>query len=233
MSSPFQTRLLCAASLALFLLTNAYAADDPLAATLARMDSAAAAFKNLTAEVRRVSHTAVINEDTVDAGTLYVEKAKPNDFRMRLDFQPPNPKQVEFSGHTARVYYPKNNNVEEYDLAKYKGLVDQFLLLGFGSGSRDLEKVYDIRLGGADTIVGQKTVRLELTPKSKETLQHLKKVDLWISDATGVAVQQKLDQSGGDYMLATYTNMKLNDKLPDSIFRLNLPKDVRRERPQK
>ena len=231
MSAFLLRRLPCAA--ALFCLLPLAHAEDPLASVLAHMDGAAATFQNLTADFRRVSHTAVINEDTVDTGTLYVKRPKASDVRMRFDFQPPNPKQVEFSGHTALVYTPKNNEATEYDLTKQKGLIDQFLLLGFGSNSRELQKAYSIRMGGAETIGGQKTVRLELTPKSKEALEHLKKVDLWISDATGVAVQQKLYEAGGDYMLATYTNMKLNEKLPDSAFKLNLPKDVRHTRPSK
>ena len=41
--------------------------------------------------------------------------------------------------------YPKSNSVEEDDLGKEKGMIDQFLLLGFGSTSRrDLQDAYTI-----------------------------------------------------------------------------------------
>jgi outer membrane lipoprotein-sorting protein len=123
--------------------------------------------------------------------------------------------------------------VEEYDLGKERGMVDQFLLLGFGSSSKELQNAYSIRLGGPETVAGEKATRIELTPKSADVLAHLKKVDLWISDATGVAVQQKFYEPGGDYSMATYTNIKTDANIPDSALRLNLPRDVRRQRPQK
>ena len=50
-------------------------------------------------------------------------------------------------------------------------------------------------------------MRIELTPKSPDVLAHLKKVELWI-DAKGVAIQQKFYEPGGDYSVATYTNIK-------------------------
>ena len=53
---------------------GAPAADSSLAATLARMDEAAAKFKGLQADMQKISHTAVINEDSVDAGTIAVKR---------------------------------------------------------------------------------------------------------------------------------------------------------------
>ena len=96
--------------------------------------------------------------------------------------------------------------------------MDQFLLLGFGSSSKDLESAYTIRVAGAETLAGQAATHLELTPKSKEVLQHLTKVDLWISDATGYPVQQQFRLPGGDYRMVTYTNVKINPDLPDSAL---------------
>jgi hypothetical protein len=48
-----------------------------------------------------------------------------------------------------------------------------------------------------------------------------------------IAVQQKLYEPGGDYLLATYTNIKLRANLPDSAVKMDLPKSVKREYPQK
>ncbi len=212
---------------------GALGADNPLAATLARMDGAAAGFQSLSADMRKVSHTAVINEDTVDTGKILVKRGRSHELRMRIDIGQPNPKQVTITGRTAQIYYPNSNSVEEYDLGKYRGVVDAALLLGFGSNSRDLASAYSISLGGPETVSGQKTNRIELIPKSSEVLAHLKRVDLWISDVTGIAVQQKFYEPGGDYSLATYTDMQLNPNIPDSALKLDLPKGVHRAHPQK
>ena len=212
---------------------GAPAADGSLAATLARMDEAAAKFKGLQADVQKIAHTAVINVDSVDAGTIAVKRPKPYDIRVRIDFQSPNPRQVMIEGVKGAIYYPGINTVQEYNLGKSRSLVEQFMLLGFGSNSKDLESAYSIRLGGPETVAGQESTRIGLIPKSQDVLAHLKKVDLWISDAMGIAVQQKLYETGGDYLLATYTNIKLRPNLPDSAVKLDLPKSVKREYPQK
>ena len=131
------------------------------------------------------------------------------------------------------MYLPKAQTVQEYDVSKYKGLVDQFLLLGFGSTSKELATAYTVSYGGLETINNEKATRIELVPKSQDLLAHLKRVDLWISDASGVPLQQKLFSSGNDYDVATYSNTKINPNIPDAALKLNLPKGVKREYPGK
>jgi outer membrane lipoprotein-sorting protein len=85
---------------------------------------------------------------------------------------------------------------------------------------------------GEDAIGGEKADRLELIPKSKEVLQHLIKFELWIS-AAGYPIQQKFYFPGGDYQLATYSDVKINPEISESALKLHLPKNVKREYPQK
>lgn len=221
--------------LVLPLLLSTAARPNPagdLEAVLDRIDKAGAAFRSMSARVHRVSHTAVINEDNVDSGTMLVKRPKARDMRMLVDLTQPDPKTVAFQGRKLEVYYPKIHTVQEFDVGKSRELLDQFFLIGFGTSRADLEKAYDIRLLGPEALEGQKTERLELVPKSKEVLQHLNKFELWIS-GDGYPVQQKFYLPGGDYMLVTYADMKINPDLPDSALKLHLPKDVKREFPQK
>jgi outer membrane lipoprotein-sorting protein len=110
--------------------------------------------------------------------------------------------------------------------------LEQFLLLGFGTSRRDLQASYNLRLAGQDTIAGQKTSVVQLVPKSQEVLRHLHKLEMWVAD-NGYPLQQKFYLQGGDYELATYTNMKINPDLPDSALKLHLPNHVKKEYPQK
>lgn len=215
---------------------SAAAAPAPAAAlraTLDRVDQAAAGFKGMSAAVRRVYHTAVINEDTVDIGTMYLKRVRANEIRMLVNLTQPDERALAVEGRRAEVYYPKIKTVQEWDIERYRGLLDQFMLLGFGNTSKDLESAYTIRLVGSQTLAGQAATQLELVPKSKQVLQHLIKVELWINDATGYPVQQKFHMPGGDYQLVTYTDTKINPNLPDSALKLQLPKGVKHETPQK
>ncbi|MGD0361453.1 MAG: outer membrane lipoprotein carrier protein LolA [Bryobacteraceae bacterium] len=199
---------------------------------LDRINRAGAAFRTMSANVRRVSHTAAVNDDTVDSGMILLKRARAKDLRMVINFTEPDTKAFAFSGHEVDIYYPKMQTVDIFDVGKSKALLEQFLLLGFGTSRRDLQASYNLRLAGEDTIAGQKTAVLELVPKSEEVLRHLHKLEMWVAD-NGYPLQQKFYLQGGDYELATYTNMKINPDLPDSALKLHLPNHVKKEYPQK
>lgn len=203
-------------------------------AVLERIDKAGAAFRGMSAHLRRLQHTAVINEDNVDSGTILLKRAHRRDLRMLIDLTEPDPKTVAFQGHTLEIYYPKAATVQEIDVGtgKDRALLEQFFLLGFGTSRAELQASYNLRLVGPDTVGGQKTEILELTPKSKEVLQHLLKLEMWVAE-NGYPTQQRFWLKGGDYQLATYSEMQINPDLPDSSLKLKLPKNVKREYPQK
>jgi outer membrane lipoprotein-sorting protein len=203
-----------------------------LDAVLDRMDRAAAAFKSMSAKIRRISHTAVVNEDNVDSGSILLKRGRGHEVRMLIELTQPDPKSVEFQGHTVDIYYPKIQTVQEFDASKFRDLLDQFILLGFGTSRATLQDSYTISLVGTDTINGQKTDRLELKPKSKEVLQHLSKMEIWVAE-NGYPLQQKFYLPGGDYELATYSDMTINPNLPDAMLKLKLPPHVKKEYPQR
>ena len=201
-------------------------AEAPLDAALARLDQAAVNFKGMTANIRKLSHTEVVNVDDVYTGTIILKRIKLHDTRIRIDFASHRVQILTIGGGKAYSFEPKIKEAQEYDLGKYKGLVDQFMLLGFGSNSSGLRSAYTVTLGGADSINGEKTTRIVLVPKDKEVLAQIKKCEVWISDK-GWTVQQKCYQSGGDYVLSTYSAMKLNPVIADKDLKLELPKGVK------
>lgn len=201
-------------------------------AVLNRIDRAGASFHSMSAHLKRVSHTAVINEDNTDSGTMLLKRPHARDMRMLVDFTQPDAKTVAFQGQKVEIYYPKMETVQEFDLGKNRELLDEFLLIGFGTSRTDLQSSYQIRLVGSDTVGGQKADRLELIPKSKEVLKHLTKLEIWVA-GNGYPIQQKFYQPAGDYMVFTYSDMKINPELADSALKLHLPKNVKREYPQK
>jgi len=201
-------------------------AEAPLDAALARLDQAAVNFKGMTANIRKLSHIDLVNVDNVDSGTIMLKRIKLNDTRIRIDFTSPRQQILTVGGSKAYSFEPKTNVAQEYDLGKYKGVVDQGMLLGFGSNSSELRSAYTVTLGGADSVNGEKTTRIVLVPKDKKVLAEIKKCEVWISDK-GWTVQQKFYQSGGDYVLSTYSAMKLNPIIADKDLKLELPKGVK------
>lgn len=221
--------------LVLVAATSLLTADD-LQAVYGKIDAGAARFKGMTADIRRVTHIDLIGEDDVETGKIVVKRSKPKDIRMRIDIDQADhssPKQYAFAGTRADIYYPKTNTDEIYDLGKHRGLLEQFLLLGFGTTAAELRGAYSIRLLGTENVNGEPAWRLELLPKSKEVQQMFPRIELWISQASGIAVRQKLFENGKDYHLFTYSNIKFRSDIPDSEVRLDIPPNAVKTHPLK
>ncbi len=196
------------------------------------MDGLASTFRDMTAKIKRVDYTAVLKDTSVEDGTVKMKRAGSKDVRMLIEFGEPNPRAVAFEKTTLRVYYPRISTVDIYDLGKQRTLIDQFLLLGFGSTSVELKRNYALKLIGEAQIEDQPATLLELIPLAPSVLQYLKRAELWLSSG-GYPVQQKFDQPSGDYTQITYSEVKVNPNLSDDALRLKLPANVKRQYPQK
>ncbi len=197
------------------------------------MDQAAPKFTGMEADLTRITYTKVIDDKAVESGTIRLRKNGPKDLQVLVDFTKPDPKTAAFRGRKAEIYYPKLKTVQEYDLGKQSDLVDQFMLVGFGSTGKELRSAYSIKYAGEESIAGQKAHHIELTPTSAGMADKIRQVDLWIADSGGYPVQQRFTQTSGDYYLFTYSNVKINPALGDDALKLKLPKGVKREFPQK
>ena len=208
----------------------AYGADDSMQAVFARMDRTSLAFKWMTASVQKTAYTAVIDESSTENGKIMVLRARPHELKIRFDFEPPDAKQVTIDGTRAEIYYPKTNSTQTVVIGKQsKPMVEQLLLLGFGSTSQELQSAYTVRCLGAETAAGEPAHRLELTPKDKEMLQHFRKIDLWIADSNGIAVQQKFSEPGRNYNMAVFTHIDLQTRITEADLKLKIPKDARKD----
>jgi outer membrane lipoprotein-sorting protein len=202
------------------LLPSSLAADS-LSDVFARMDREALVFKGMTADLTDLVHTAIVNDDATEYGSIKLKRDKPGDTRILLEFTRPDAKAVSVEGTQVKVYLPKANVVQVYDASSKRGALDKALLLGFGATSGDLKASYDITYVGAETVAGQPADHIKLIPKpTNEARQMIQQADLWIGPA-GLALQQRFATSAsGDYRLATYFNMKVNPSVSDKDLRI-------------
>jgi outer membrane lipoprotein-sorting protein len=220
--------VVCLATLAV----AAKAPADTLANVLSRMDAAATSFQSMSASLNQVTHTAVIDQDDRASGTVRLKRT-PNGVLGMVEFTTPQPLIVAFHSRKVEKYYPKTNVVEEYDVDKFGEQLDQFVLLGFGTSGSDLQKNYQVRMVGSEPVAGKPATRIALTPKSKQALEYLKKAELWIPDDAAHPLQEKLWKNADDYVLVTYSDVKLNPSLSAKDFELRLPSGVKRITPGK
>jgi outer membrane lipoprotein-sorting protein len=197
---------------------------------LARMDAAGKSFKSLTADLQHIKYTAVVRDTSTETGRIFVRR----DEKMRIEITSPDKRTILRSGDSLYVYSPKINRVEEYDLGKNRSMVDQYVLLGFGTKSENVKKNYDVTLIGEDKLDNKSTLILELTPKSAQIRGQIAKIQMWVDEASWMPIQQKFfEPAEGDYFLFHYSNVKQNLKIDESEFKQDWPKNVSRIKPQK
>jgi outer membrane lipoprotein-sorting protein len=224
-------------SLLLLPCAAAFAGDDALQQVFQRMDKASVNFKGFTSNFTKIDHNELIEANDTSVGTFALRKSGPRSLQVleKIDTQEgkPNPVLTEFNGTRVTIYRPKANpdTATEYEFGKkYRG-VEEAAIGVFGGSSKDLQQDYKVAYGGAEAVNGQPAARLILSPNEPELAKMFPKMEIWISDATGMAVQQKFYEKGGkDYHLLTYSDMKLGP-VAESQVRLNLPRNVKKEHP--
>ena len=196
---------------------------------LKQMDREQGQFQSLTASIERTKVTVVVNDHSTESGHIEIRR----DGKMRIDLISPDQKTILRDGDHIYVYTPKIRRVEEYDLGKRRDLIDQLLLLGFGTSGDSVKKSYLITLQGEDSLNGQRVVHLELTPRADDVRKQISKIELWLNEGNWLPAQQQLFETGsGDYSIIRYSNVARNVPIPDARFRPAWPKGVTRVKPQ-
>jgi outer membrane lipoprotein-sorting protein len=198
---------------------------------LAQMDAAAKNFHSAEASFVWDQYQKVIDETDSQKGKIYFRR-QDSETQMAADIAEPDKKFVLYSGGKVQVYQPKIDQVTEYNPGKSRTDLESFLVLGFGGSGHDLLKAYDVKYLGTETVSGTEAAKLELIPKSARLRNNIARILLWIDPARGVSVQQQFFEPSGDYRLTKYSDIQVNQKLPDNAFKLKTTGKTRFVSPQ-
>jgi outer membrane lipoprotein-sorting protein len=198
---------------------------------LSQMDAAAKTFRTTEASFVWDQYQKVIDETDTQKGKIYFRR-EGGETQMAAEVVEPDKKYVLYSGGKVQVYQPKIDQVNEYSAGKNRADLESFLVLGFGGSGHELLKSYDVKYLGSETANGTAAGKLELIPKSARLRNNIARILLWIDPAKGVSVQQQFFEPGGDYRLAKYSQIQINQKLPDNAFKLKTTGKTRFISPQ-
>jgi outer membrane lipoprotein-sorting protein len=190
-----------------------------LESVLKKMDDAAANFHTTEASFVWDQYQKVVDEKDSQKGKVYFRRVG-KDTEMLAEITEPEKKAVFYSAGKVQVYEPKIERVTSYDTGKNRADVEGYLVLGFGGSGHDLLKPYEVKYLGSEKVEGVEAAKLELVPKSAKMRNNVDRILLWIDPARGISVQQQFFESSGDYRLARYSAIQLNQKIPDAVFRL-------------
>ena len=206
--------------ISLFLASPPPQDSDELQHVLNLIDQTAANFRSAQAAFVWDQYQKVVDEHDLQKGMVYFRRAG-NEIQMAADItNPESPKYVLFTDSKVEIYQPKIDQVTRYNTGKDRATVESFLVLGFGGSGKDMLKSFDVKYIDAEKVGGVDTAKLELVPKSAKGRNTFDHIWLWVDTSRGVSVQQQLFEPSGDYRLAKYSDIQLNQKISDSVFKL-------------
>ncbi|MGZ4896799.1 MAG: LolA family protein [Candidatus Angelobacter sp.] len=206
-------------------------ASGDLATVLAKMNRSAVGFKTAQGDFEFQSYQKLTDDTDTQKGRIYFRR-KDKGVDAAFDIPGPAPKQVVYKDGRLQIFEKKINQVTERQVGKNKSNVEAFLSLGFGASGDELKRDYEVKWMGWEPVDGLKTAKLDLTPKNEKVLQTYHKIILWIDPERDVLLKQQFFEHSGDYRVAHYTNMRLNDKIQDDVFRLKTDRNTKVVKPQ-
>ena len=224
------TRVLLAGSVALALVAPATARKGrhwtDLAEILFQMNEASKHLHTLSANLEYTKVTVLVDDKSTESGQLFFSRGKAEE--IRIDMLKPENKVLLFKKNRGEIYLPKINQIQEYNLEQKSDMVQQFLLLGFGTDAKELKEAYVVKYVREEDLDEDSTVLLELVPRRQNVLVQISKIHLWVNEESWLPAQQKFFESSGDYLIARYSGVKVNRPLPNSKFELNAPSNAKR-----
>ena len=159
------------------------------------------------------------------AGKIYMKKAS-GASRVLYDITSPAKERmtVLIEKGTGTVFY-KNTN--QYRTGSASNETTDFLLLGFGAGSDVFSKSYAPEYKGREAMGGVQAAVLELTARADTA--KFRKITLWLDPSTWTPVQTRVTEGSKSFTDFRYSNVKLNRGVADSVFKLDIPKDARKQ----
>lgn len=186
---------------------------------LNRMDSTAAGFHTAEASFVWDQYQKVVDETDTQKGKVYFRRAG-NETQMAADIAEPDKKYVLFAEGKVQLYQPRIDQVTVYNTGKNRADFEGFFVLGFGGGGHDMQKSFEVKYLGTEQVNGVEAAKLDLIPKAQKVRNTFGHIVLWIDPAQGISVQQQFFEPSGDYRLAKYSDIQLNQKIPDTAFKL-------------
>ena len=193
----------------------AQAATDPaLDKVLRQLDVAAKTFKNTEADVKDEFFQRVVKETETQLGSVYfLRGAKGTE--MGLLISTPSVKIVHFADGNGTLYSPTSEKkVTTFSAGANKAKAESFLTLGFGGSGMDLERAWDVKLLGTETLqdngAAVLTDKLDLVAKDPSVRETYSHVVIWVDPVRGISLKQESTTPENDKHTVTYSHIRYN-----------------------
>jgi outer membrane lipoprotein carrier protein len=193
------------------------AARLPLPAVIEKMQKNYDQAKDFRAHFSQKYTNVAFNRTKVSSGEVAFKKGG----RMRWDYDKPDPQMFVSDGKTLWLYEPNDKQAFRQSLKESQLPAALSFLLGKGK----LSDEFEISLAGEIAYGNKVDYRLSLKPKQPQATY---KSIYFIVDAKSFYVTESvLVNAQGDINDITFSDVKVNTKIPDTLFKWSVPAGVR------
>ena len=204
----------------------ANAADD-LNKVMARLDQSSTSFKAAQADILWENvQTQPVPDDDKQVGTVIFQRKNGEvqvALHLKTDNGNPIQKDMVYAGGVGKLYDAQVKQMQVFKVGDRRSELEALLTLGFGGSGKDLQKSWTVTSAGTEQVGGVSAAKLQLVPLDANLLKTVPKVLLWIDLDKGVALKQQRFDPAGNYVIFTYSNIRLNGSVPGNAFDLKPP----------
>jgi outer membrane lipoprotein carrier protein len=189
----------------------------PLPALIEKMQKNYDQAKDFHAHFSQKYTNVAFNRTKVSSGEVSFKKGG----KMRWDYDKPDPQMFVSDGKTLWLYEPEDKQAFRQSLKESQLPGALAFLLGKGK----LTDEFDIALAGEIAYGNKVDYRLSLKPKQPQATY--KSIYFIVDAKTFYVTESVLVNAQGDINDITFSDVKVNTKLPDSLFSWKPPAGVR------
>jgi outer membrane lipoprotein-sorting protein len=194
-------------------------AQDDLKSVLAQMDAASARFHSAQADFEWDEYEVVVQSTDKQTGSItFVRNGAQVEMAAMLN--PPQQKQLVYKDGKLQMYEPKIDQLSVFIAGGNRSQYESFLTLGFGGSGKAMAQAWTVTYLGKEVVDGVSCAKLNLVPVQQSLRTNVDHVTLWLDPSRDVSLKQQFFEPSGDYRLAHYTNIKLNERVNEQAFRI-------------
>jgi outer membrane lipoprotein-sorting protein len=217
------TRTLAAVLCASFALAAPLRAAGPsvtLEQVIRKVQAQQKSTTTLQADFRQEKELALLAKPEVSSGTFLY--SKPNN--VLWTYAAPKRVQMVIAGGVLTTYYADLGKAERMDVKKFEDRI--FKYMGATGAIDELARYFDFTFTDSKS---KPVFVLDLTPKNRAVAKRVKRIKLTIDKNTYLTNKIEYVEGDGDITRYEFTNIRINQPVPQSRFAIALPSNVKVE----
>ncbi len=174
----------------------------------------------LQADFRQEKELDLLAKPEVSTGTFLYSKPT----NVLWTYDAPKRVQMVIADGFLTTYYPDLRKAEKVDVKRFEDRI--FKYMGATGAIDELARYFDFTFTDSKS---KPVYVLDLTPKNRAVSKRVQRIKLWIDKTTYLTSKIEYVEGDGDITRYEFTNVRINEPVPNSRFALTLPSNVKVE----